>query len=95
MDEPQRPMADSDASPTAYRLGTGGLVESKLRSSAYLSLQHLSCEFRAGVLTLRGRLPSYYLKQVALAVVSMVEGVQHIDDQIEVVAPAAPPSTAN
>ena len=47
-------------------------------------MQHLSCAFRAGVLTLRGRLPSYYLKQVALAVVATVEGVERINDQVEV-----------
>ena len=67
------------------------MAESKLRRSAYLALQQLSCEFRAGVLTLRGRLPSHYLRQVARTVVTTVEGVERIDDQIEVVPQAAPP----
>jgi osmotically-inducible protein OsmY len=68
------------------------LAEGRLRRSAYLALQHLSCEFRAGVLTLRGRLPSYYLKQVAQALVATVEGVTRVDNQVEVVAPPRPAS---
>jgi osmotically-inducible protein OsmY len=59
-------------------------AERQLRHSGYLALRRLSCNFHAGVLTLRGRVPSYYLKQVALAVVAAVEGVEHIDDQVEV-----------
>jgi osmotically-inducible protein OsmY len=74
---------------TVNIIGAAEQAESKLRRSAYLALQHLSCEAHAGVLTLRGRLPSYYLKQVAQAVVAAVEGVEHIDNQIEVVPPAA------
>jgi osmotically-inducible protein OsmY len=89
MDEHQHAREACALSPAAHRPETGELAESRLRRSAYLALQQLSCEFRAGVLTLRGRLPSYYLKQVALAVVTPVEGVERIDDQIEVAAPAA------
>ncbi len=73
----------------AGRPNTEELAESSLRRSAYLALRQLSCEFRAGVLTLRGRLPSYYLKQMAQAAVAAVEGVERVDNQIEVVAHAA------
>jgi hypothetical protein len=90
MDEPTHPMANSAGYPAAHYPGTAELAENKLRRSAYLALQHLSCEFCAGELTLRGRLPSYYLKQVALAVVATVEGVRRIDDQIEVTSPYGP-----
>jgi hypothetical protein len=75
---------DSVARPAACCPGPGELAESKLRRSGYLAMQHLSCDFRARVLTLRGRLPSCYLKHVALAVVATVEGVARIDDQVEV-----------
>jgi osmotically-inducible protein OsmY len=78
----------------AHRPETIQVAQRRLRQSAYLALQHLSCDFRAGVLTLRGRLPSYYLKQVALAVIVTVEGVQRIDDQIEV-APLHGPVNGN
>ena len=63
---------------------TGELAECRLRRSGYLAMQHLCCDFRARVVTLRGRLPSYYLKEVALAVAATVEGVERIDDQVEV-----------
>ena len=63
---------------------TREMAETCLRHSAYLALKDLSCEFRGGVLTLRGRLPSYYLKQVALTVVAKVEGVERINDEVEV-----------
>jgi hypothetical protein len=63
---------------------TREMAESRLRRSAYPALKDLSCDFRAGVLTLRGFLPSYYLKQVALAAVAKVEGVERINDQVEV-----------
>jgi hypothetical protein len=86
MDQHQQAMDNCPPGSAAHGPETVELAESRLRRSAYLALQHLSCEFRAGVLTLRGRLPSYYLKQVALAVVTTVEGVQRIDDQVEVVA---------
>jgi osmotically-inducible protein OsmY len=42
-----------------------------------------------GVLVLRGCLPTYYLKQVAQEVVVSVQGVERIDNQIQVVTPAA------
>jgi hypothetical protein len=86
MDKPRHPRGESADRPTLHYPGIGELAESKLRQSAYLALQYLSCEFDAGVLILRGRLPTYYLKQVALALVFTVQGVQQVDDQMEVVA---------
>jgi osmotically-inducible protein OsmY len=65
-------------------------AESCLRKNAYLVLRNISCEFRGGVLTLRGCLPTYYLKQIAQSVVLGVAGVERIDNQILVrCSPAA------
>jgi osmotically-inducible protein OsmY len=64
---------------------TAELAENRLRRSGYPALQHISCEFRAGVLTLRGHVPRYYSKQIAQSVVGQIEGVEQIDNQIEVV----------
>jgi hypothetical protein len=89
MDDSRHATDDGAPGPPSPSPGTGELAQSRLRRSAYLALHSVDCEFRAGVLTLRGRLPSYYLKQVAQAVVATVEGVQHIDNRIEVVARAA------
>ena len=65
-------------------------AEVRLRRNPYLALRNLSCDCINGVLTLRGRLTSYYLKQMALAAVAGVEGVDCVRNEIEVVAPAHP-----
>lgn len=59
-------------------------AENRLRKNAYLVLRNISCEFRDGILILRGCLPTYYLKQIAQSVVFGVAGVERIDNQIEV-----------
>jgi osmotically-inducible protein OsmY len=61
------------------------LAERALCSSPYLALRNVTCDDRDGVLTLRGSLPSYYLKQVAQAIASRVEGVRQVVNEIEVV----------
>ncbi len=61
-------------------------AENCLRHNAYLSSQNLRCECQEGVLTLRGCLPSYYLRQLAQAVVERLEGVKRIVNEIDVVA---------
>ena len=74
--------------PTGRGTGIAEGAESRLRHNGYLALRNISCEHREGVLTLRGSLPTYYLKQVAQEVVSGVQGVRWVDNQIEVLAPA-------
>ena len=61
-------------------------AESRLRSNSYLALKNISCEFGDGVLTLRGCLPSYYLKQIAQETLAPFERIAHIDNQIAVIA---------
>lgn len=61
-------------------------AENCLRHNSYLALKNVRCECCEGVLTLRGCLPTYYLKQMAQAVVGRIEGVQRIVNEIEVVA---------
>ncbi len=66
-----------------------GVVEGAeilLRNNSYLALKNVSCEYHEGVLTLRGCLPSYYLKQMAQSTVACVEGVQRIVNDIQVVS---------
>jgi CheY-like chemotaxis protein len=63
----------------------------RLRGAPYLALRNVTCECRGGVLTLRGRLPSHHLKQLALATVARVEGVERVLNEIEV-TPASPPA---
>jgi len=65
---------------------TAEVAERKLRRSPYIELRLISCEVCEGVLTLRGRVPTYYLKQVAQYMVDGLPGVQKIDNDLEVVA---------
>jgi osmotically-inducible protein OsmY len=62
-------------------------AERRLRGSSFLALRNICCEYHEGILTLRGCLPTYYLKQVAQEVVAEVEGVEKVSNRIEVVAP--------
>jgi osmotically-inducible protein OsmY len=70
------------------RMNLAEWAESRLRSNPYLALKNISCRFHDGVLVLQGCLPSYYLKQVAQEVVAPLTGVERIENQIEVIAPA-------
>jgi osmotically-inducible protein OsmY len=80
--EPDTQRPDSQASPQA-------VAERGLHSSRYSALQHVSCDCRGGVLVLRGCLPSYYLKQLAQEVVAHLEGVEGVENQIQVVPGAS------
>jgi osmotically-inducible protein OsmY len=71
--------------PPPRRASAADLAERELRGSPYLALRNVTCDGRDGVLTLRGCLPTYYLKQVAQAVVARVEGVRLIVNEIDVV----------
>jgi len=59
-------------------------AEARLHRSKYIELRAISCEFDEGVLTLRGRVPSYYLKQMAQSLVDGIPGVAELDNQLEV-----------
>ena len=61
-------------------------AEARLRSNAYLALKNVTCDYHDGVLTLRGCLPTYYLKQLAQEAVGRPEGVRVVNE-IEVVPP--------
>ncbi len=79
------------ASGTDAATGNSGVTasaETRLRSNPYLALKNVQCTYRDGVLTLHGCLPTYYLKQRAQAAVAQIDGVERIDNQIEVTATA-------
>jgi osmotically-inducible protein OsmY len=71
--------------PTANTPGIAEGAEIRLRGNSYLALKNVSCEYHEGILTLRGCLPSYYLKQMAQTAVARLDGVQRIVNEIEVV----------
>ena len=59
-------------------------IDSAIHRSPHLTGHTLSIEMRAGRVVLRGVVPSYYQKQVAQEVVRMVDGVERVDNQLEV-----------
>ncbi len=63
---------------------------SRLRKSDYHELHLISCTFYEGVLTLRGRVSTFYLKQVAQTMIASLEGVERINNRLEVAAPSVP-----
>lgn len=54
------------------------------QASPYHAIRFLKCEYEDGVLTIRGRLPSYYLKQTAQSAVRDLEGVERVSNLTEV-----------
>jgi osmotically-inducible protein OsmY len=64
------------------------LVQRRLRDSSYYYLRTVSCAFDEGVLTLRGRVPSFYLKQTVQVIAENVEGVSQVVNLVDVMYPA-------
>lgn len=58
----------------------------RLLRSPYMSVRSVSCEFDRGVLRLRGRVSSFYQKQVAQESVTGLSGVEQVVNEV-VVAP--------
>jgi osmotically-inducible protein OsmY len=59
-------------------------VERALQMSGYADLRGLRCDSEDGVITLRGRVRSFFLKQMAQTVVARVEGVTGINNSLQV-----------
>ncbi len=60
-------------------------AQDRLHQSPHPALRQVSCECEQGVLVLRGRVPSYYCKQLAQEAVAQLEGVVQIVNEIQVV----------
>jgi osmotically-inducible protein OsmY len=63
---------------------TEAAVRTCLLSSPYLDLRQVECHVEDGVLNMTGKVPSFYLKQVAQTVVGKIEGVRRIENCLEV-----------
>jgi osmotically-inducible protein OsmY len=63
-------------------------AQAALRRSSYLWIRDVECQYDDGVLTLRGRLPSFFLKQMAQCTVShRLRGSAIVNNQLEVMQP--------
>lgn len=59
-------------------------IDSAIHENPHLAGQVLHVEMRPGRVVLRGIVPSYYQKQVAQEVVRLVDGVERVDNQLQV-----------
>lgn len=73
------------AEPETSQPSIKDLAQRCLRSNPCLALKGVSCDYLDGVLFLRGCLPTYYFKQQAQEAVADLNGVDRIDNQIQVV----------
>lgn len=55
-----------------------------LGECGYPALRRVACEYRDGTITLRGRVPSYFLKQLAQSVVRHCAGVKRVENCLQV-----------
>lgn len=62
-------------------------AEDKLNASSHLLRNNVECEYLNGVLVIRGRVPSFYLKQTAQTLIQGIEGVSRVENDIQVVNP--------
>lgn len=65
-------------------------IDSALQGSSHLTGHTLHIEMRPDRVVLRGVVPSYFQKQVAQEVVRMVDGVERVDNQLDVDWTATP-----
>ena len=62
-------------------------AEQKLGASPHRLRRSVSCRFADGVLRLDGMVPSFYLKQVAQALMQGIDGVRRVENALVVVNP--------
>lgn len=67
-------------------------VHNAVKRSPYLSQRGLMLETNEGRVTIRGEVASFFEKQMAQEALRRVEGIQEIDNQLQVVRMAAVPS---
>jgi len=70
--------------------GLRALVLAALRSIGYPPLRELECDVREGVVVLSGVVPTFYLKQMAQAIVLRVGRVAEIRNLVLVRRPGEP-----
>jgi hypothetical protein len=70
--------------PTKFALSPAESARQIFRESPYLAIRELQCSCRDGVLFIAGRVPNYYLKQLAQIALAHLEGVKQVRNLVEV-----------
>lgn len=76
-------MAESTL-PVSRTYGVAERAEERFRAAPYISFREIRCEYRGGVLILRGWVESFHEKQLAQEAVADLEGVAQIVNELEV-----------
>ena len=62
-------------------------VRQRLAECSYsYYLRDVTVDFGSGVLTLRGRVPTFYMKQIAQSLLGDIDGVSGINNRLDVVS---------
>jgi len=83
-----RPMScwsDSSADDADHQLEDE--LHHALSATGYSTLRHIGVDHDNGHVVLRGRVPTYFLKQLAQSIAASFPGVQVVDNNIEVACP--------
>jgi osmotically-inducible protein OsmY len=64
--------------------GAETAIQRRYHRSPYLPLRKIDCFLDDGVLTLRGRVPTYYLKQLAQSIGVSTHGVHQVVNELRV-----------
>jgi osmotically-inducible protein OsmY len=56
----------------------------KLRSTGYAPVSNLACDVQNGVVTIKGSVPTFHLRQVAHSAIQRIDGVREVQDLVEV-----------
>lgn len=78
------PAAVPQQSQKAGPCSTASALRDAFRASPYVGLRRVECDDHEGVLTLRGRVPTFFLKQMAQALAMKAKGVEVLANRIEV-----------
>lgn len=62
-------------------------AQRRLEESSHHFRRSIQCEFESGTLYVSGAVPSFYLKQTAQSLLSDIDGVQQIQNEVRVVNP--------
>jgi osmotically-inducible protein OsmY len=57
-------------------------IQDRFQRSPYLPLRNIECRLDDGVLVLRGRVPTFYLKQLAQSVGHSLKGIHRVVNEL-------------
>lgn len=63
-------------------------AQEKLSSSSHRFARTVHCDYSDGVLRIHGKVPSFYLKQTAQALMADIDGVERVNNEIVVANPS-------